>query len=171
MTEYFKIGKFVATFGLTGEVILKHHLGKKSSLKGVKAIFLEERKDSFIPWFIDSSKIRNEAEVLLKLEGINSKEQASALTQKEVWLPESDFKKLSATSSPLNLLGYSIVEGEKTLGIISEVIEQPHQLLCKIDLKGNEALIPLHEETIKKIDRKNKRIIVELPEGLLEIYQ
>jgi ribosomal 30S subunit maturation factor RimM len=30
MTEYFKIGKIVASFGLKGEVILKHNLGKKS---------------------------------------------------------------------------------------------------------------------------------------------
>ena len=36
--EYFKIGKFVASFGLKGELVLKHNLGKKSSLKGIQAI-------------------------------------------------------------------------------------------------------------------------------------
>jgi 16S rRNA processing protein RimM len=34
MTEYFKIGRFVSTFGLKGELVLKHNLGKKTSLKG-----------------------------------------------------------------------------------------------------------------------------------------
>ena len=171
MTEYFKIGKLVSTFGLKGELVLKHNLGKKTSLKGLGAIFLEERKERFIPWFVESSKIKNEEEIYLKLEGVSTREQAIRLTQKEVWLPEADFKKFSAKSSPINLLGFEIVEDEKPLGKIVEVIEQPHQLLCRIDRNGKEALIPLHEETIIKIDHKKQRVIVSLPPGLLEIYQ
>jgi len=170
MTEYFRIGKFVNTFGLKGELVLKHNLGKKTSLKGLKAIFIEERKESFIPWFIESSKIKNEEEIYLKLEGINVREQAIKLTQKEVWLPEVEFKKFSAKSSPINLLGYNIVEDEKVLGKILEVIEQPHQILCKIEFNKKEAYIPLHEETIQKIDKKKQQVIVSLPPGLLEIY-
>jgi len=170
MTEYFKIGKFVSTFGLKGELVLKHNLGKKTSLKGLKAIFVEERKESFIPWFIETAKIKNEEEIYLKLEGINIREQAIKLTQKKVWVPEEDFKKFSAKSSPINLLGYNIIEGEQVLGKILEVIEQPHQILCRIELNKKEAYIPLHEETIQKIDKKKQQVIVSLPPGLLEIY-
>jgi len=170
MTEYFKIGKFVSTFGLKGELVLKHNLGKKTSLKGLKAIFVEERKESFIPWFIETTKIKNDEEIYLKLEGINVREQAIQLAQKEVWLPEEDFKKFSAKSSPINLLGYDVIEGEQVLGKILEVIEQPHQILCRIELNKKEAYIPLHEETIRKIDKKKQQVIVSLPPGLLEIY-
>ncbi|MFN2437881.1 MAG: ribosome maturation factor RimM [Chitinophagaceae bacterium] len=170
MTEYFKIGKIVASFGLKGEVILKHNLGKKTSLKGLQAIFIEESQESFLPWFIENVKIKNEKEVYLKIQGIDVREQAIPLTQKEVWVPENDFKKFSTTSSPINLLGYQIVEDEKTLGSILEVIEQPNQILCRIEMNKKEVFIPLHEGTIKKIDRKNSRVIVDLPEGLLEIY-
>ena len=170
MTEYFKIGKIVASFGLKGEVILKHNLGKKTSLKGLQTIFIEERKQGFLPWFIETTKIKNEEELYLKLEGIDVREQAISLTQKEIWIPENDFKKFSAKSSPINLLGYEVIENENILGTILEVIEQPHQLLCRIEVAEKEVLIPLHEGTIKKIDRQNNRVIVELPEGLLEIY-
>ena len=170
MTEYFKIGKIVASFGLKGEVILKHNLGKKTSLKGLQTIFIEERKQGFLPWFIETTKIKNEEELYLKLEGIDVREQAISLTQKEIWIPENDFKKFSAKSSPINLLGYEVVENENILGTILEIIEQPHQLLCRIEVAEKEVLIPLHEGTIKKIDRRNNRVIVELPEGLLEIY-
>jgi 16S rRNA processing protein RimM len=170
MNEYFKIGKLVSTFGLKGELVLKHHLGKKTSLKGLKAIFVEERKESFIPWFIENTKIKSEEEIYLKLEGVNIREQAIKLTQKEVWLPEEEFKKFSAKSSPINLLGYDIIEGEQVLGKIVEVIEQPHQILCRIELNKKEAYIPLHEETILKIDKKKQQVIVSLPPGLLEIY-
>lgn len=170
MTEYFKIGKFVSTFGLQGELVLKHNLGKKTSLKGLHAIFIEEKKESFIPWFVESTRIKNEEEVFIKLEGIATKEQANKLAQKQVWLPEPDFKKFSSKSSPINLLGFEVVENEKVLGKIEEVIEQPHQLLCRIDMNGKEAYIPLHEQTMVKIDKKKSQVIVELPEGLLEIY-
>ncbi len=170
MTEYFKIGKLVAAFGLAGELILKHNLGKKTLLKGLKAIFIEERKESFIPWFVESTRIKNEEEIYISLEGVGTREAALKLTQKEVWLPDEDFKKFAASSSPINLLGYEVVEDNNALGKILEVIEQPHQLLCRIDVKGKEALIPLHEETIVKIDKKKRQVIVELPPGLLEIY-
>jgi 16S rRNA processing protein RimM len=170
MTEYFKIGKIVAVHGLLGELVLKHTLGKKTSLKGLQAIFIEERKDSFIPWFIETTKIKNEEEVILKLDSINTREAAKKLTQKEVWLPEIDFKKFAAKTAPSGMLGYMVINGKEPLGEILEIIEQPHQLLCRLDIKGKEVLIPLHEETLLKADHKKKQVIVELPDGLLEIY-
>jgi 16S rRNA processing protein RimM len=63
-----------------------------------------------------------------------------------------------------------MVEGERVLGKILEVIEQPHQILCRIEINQKEAYIPLHQETIKKIDRTAQKVIVSLPPGLLEIY-
>ncbi|HZH67173.1 MAG TPA: ribosome maturation factor RimM [Flavisolibacter sp.] len=171
MTEYFKTGKLVATFGVGGELLLKHNLGKKTSLKGVQAIFIEEKKQSFIPWFVESTRVKTDDEIFIKLEGISNREQALKLTQKEIWLPEQDFKKFSAKSSPINLLGYTVIEEQEVLGKIIEVIEQPHQILCRIDYNGKEAYIPLHEETIVKIDAGNLQVIVSLPPGLLEIYQ
>ena len=170
MTEYFKIGKLVSTYGLQGELILKHSLGKKTSLKGLTALFIEEKKESFIPWFIESTKIKSEEEIYIKIEGINNKEQANKLAQKEIWLPEADMKKFSAKSSPITLLGYEVIEEGESLGKILEVIEQPHQLLCRIEINKKEALIPLHEETILKIDHKKMQVTVSLPPGLLEIY-
>jgi len=170
MTEYFKIGKLVAVHGLKGELLLKHELGKKTSLKGLQAIFIEEKKNSFLPWFIETTKIKSEQEIYLKLEGIHTREAAMKLTQKEIWLPEADFKKFAAKTAPASLLGYSIINNNEPLGEILELIEQPHQLLCRLDIKGKEVLIPLHEESLKKVNHKKKEVLVELPDGLLEIY-
>jgi 16S rRNA processing protein RimM len=170
MTHYFKLGKFVAVHGLKGELLLKHELRKKSSLKGLKTIFIEQTKNSFLPWFIASTKIKNDEEVYVKLEGIDTREAAAGLARKEVWLTKEDFKKYAAKSSPANLLGYTIINEQKSLGEIIEVIEQPHQMLCRIEINQREAFIPLNEQTLKKIDHKNKEVIVNLPEGLLDIY-
>ena len=170
MVEYFKIGKFVAAHGVKGELVLKHKLGKKTSLKGLQTIFIEEKKDSFLPWFVESTKIKNENEVLVRLEGVITREAAIKLTQKEIWFTEADLKKFSARSSPINLLGYLIVNYEKPVGQILEVIEQPHQLLCRIEIKGKEVLIPINESFLQNINHAKKQVHVELPEGLIEIY-
>ena len=175
MAEYFKIGKFVAVHGLKGELLLIHELGKKTSLKGLQAIFIEEKKNSFLPWFIETTKIKSEKEIYLKLEGINTREAAIKLTQKEIWLQEADpiaigFKKFAAKTAPAGLLGYTIINNNESLGEILELIEQPHQLLCRLEIKGKEVLIPLHEESLKKVNHKKREVLVELPDGLLEIY-
>jgi len=168
--EYFKIGKLVAAHGINGELLLKHELGKKTSLKGLKTIFIEDRKHSFLPWFVQATRVKNKEEVFIKLDDVATREAAIKLAQKEVWITETDLKKFAAKSSPINLLGYTIIDKEKTLGQIIEVIEQAHQMLCKIELNKKEVLIPLNGDTLKKIDHKNKEVKVNLPDGLLEIY-
>lgn len=170
MNEYVNIGKIVATFGIKGDVILTHALGKKTSLKGIEVIFIEQQKNSYLPYFIQSSKAKDNAEIYMLIEGIESKESAHRLLQKNVWLLDDDFRKVAGKSAPIVLLGYSIINEGKNLGPIEEVIEQPHQVLLRISLNGNEALIPLHEETLLKINHNKKEVHVILPNGLLEIY-
>jgi 16S rRNA processing protein RimM len=171
MNEYTSVGKIVASFGLEGELILKHSLGKKTNLKDVKVIFIEELKESYIPWFVLSSRAKSEDEIYIKLEGLNSKESAKRLIQKKAWFKTEDFRKMAGKSSPIALLGYHLINEEQDLGAIEEVIEQPHQVLLRITYNGNEALIPLHEETLDKIDHKKLQVHVTLPDGLLDVYQ
>jgi|SRR5688572_11522839 16S rRNA processing protein RimM len=170
MKNYHSIGKLVATFGVKGEVVLRHHLGKKTSLKDLETIFIEEKKDELLPYFIQSTRIKNDEELFLKFEGIDTKEAAHRLMQKQLWLIQEDFDKYASKSAPIALLGFHIINEGKDLGEILEVIEQPHQVLCRIDWQGKEALIPIHEGSLQKLDKKKKQVFVELPEGLLDIY-
>jgi 16S rRNA processing protein RimM len=172
MAEYFKIGKLAASFGLKGEVVLQHSFGKKTSLKGLDAIFIEDKKDSFLPYFIESTSVKNDTEIFIKLDGVDTKEVARKLTPKEVWISEENFKKFAASSSPIAMLGFNMITDEdEDLGPILEVIEQPHQILCAILIDGKEALIPIHQESLDKIDQKNRKVYVILPDGLLDMYR
>lgn len=171
MSEYTSIGKIVATFGVSGELILQHALGKKTDLKKIPVIFIEELKGSYLPWFVESSKAKSADEMYVKLEGLATKEAARRLTQKKVWLKTGDFRMLAGKSSPIAMIGYTLLNEDEVLGPIEEVIEQPHQVLLRITLNGNEALIPLHEETLDKIDHAKQQVHVTLPDGLLDIYR
>lgn len=170
MKNYCSIGKLVATFGVKGELVLQHHLGKKTTLKGLEAVFIEVKKDELLPYFLEGARTKTEGELFVQLAGISTKESAARLLQRQVWLTEEDFHKYAGKSAPISLLGYHIIHHNEDLGEILEVIEQPHQLLCRIDLKGKEALIPVHDDTLVKLDKKKKQVVVELPEGLLDLY-
>jgi 16S rRNA processing protein RimM len=169
--SYRNIGKLVAVFGLQGEMVLLHRLGKKTSLKGLKMLFLEDKKDEMLPWFIEYTRIKGADDLYIKLEGIDTKEAARTVVQKEVWLAEGDFEQFAGRSAPISLVGFRLMDGGVDLGEILEVIEQPHQVLAKIDLGGKEALIPMHAGTLKKVDQQARLVFVELPDGLLDVYR
>ncbi len=124
----------------------------------------------WLPYFPLEVRIKNEEEVYLRLDGIMSKEKAGLLLKKGVWLEESLVRKLAAKNAPLSLLGYMVVDEGKELAPVLEVIEQPLQILLRLEMQGKEVLIPLHGSTLIEIDHKNKQVIVNLPEGLLDVY-
>jgi len=169
--NYRNIGRLVAVHGLQGELVLLHRLGRKTSLKGLKTLFLEERKDEMLPWFIQSTRVKGDEEIFVKLEGLDTKEAARRVMQKEVWLTEKDFEHFAGKSAPISMVGFRLLDAGRDLGEILEVIEQPHQVLCRIDLAGKEALIPLNEQTLKKVDPRKREVQVELPDGLLDVYR
>jgi 16S rRNA processing protein RimM len=171
MKNYIAIGKLAAVFGVNGEMVLRHNLGKKTGFKGLEVIFIEEFTDSFLPYFIEAAKIKSETEVLVKIEGLNNREEALNLLQKQVWLLEEDFKKYAAKDAPISLLGFHVINQKEDIGEVAEVIEQPMQVLLKLFYKEKEVLIPLNEQTLDKVDKRNRRVHVNLPDGLLEIYQ
>ena len=46
-----------------------------------------------------------------------------------------------------------------------------HQPLFVIDANGSEILIPVHDDFIKELDRKEQKIHLDLPDGLLDIFK
>lgn len=169
MTNYISIGKLVATHGVKGTLILKHHLGKKTVLKGLKTMFIEELPGSFLPYFPTDIKAKSDTEILLEIDGVQTKEKAATLMNKQIWLTEEDFAKHADTSAPISLLGYWVIDGKRNLGEVLEVIEQPHQVMCRISFEGNdEILIPINENSLVKVDKRGKKLYLDLPDGLIE---
>ncbi len=170
MENYVNIGSLVATFGVKGEMVLKHHLGQSADLSDVQALFIETALGKFMPYFIVSAKEKTNEEILIGLEGIESPEKAKSLLRKKVWLKAEDVKKTASSSSPISLLGFNIYDKKKLLGKVLEVIEQPLQILLRIEIDNKEVLVPINESTLAGIDHKKEKIDVDLPDGLLDIY-
>lgn len=170
-SSYIHIGKIVAPFGVNGQLILQHVLGKKTQLPNISVLFIEEVKGSYLPYFVEKAQAKSNEECIIQLESIITREAAQRLCTRPVWLLEADFRKLAGKTAPISLLGYMVVQGNEKLGEVMEVIEQPHQVLLTINWQGKEAYIPLHAETLQAVDHAKREVTVVLPEGLLDIYR
>ena len=169
--SYIHIGKIVAPFGVSGQLILQHVLGKKTQFPNIAVVFIEEVKGSYLPYFLEKAQAKSRDESILQLETIITREAAQRLCTRPVWLLEADFRKLAGKTAPISLLGYSVIQEGENLGEVKEVIEQPHQVLLTILWQGKEAYIPLHAETLQSVDHTRREVKVVLPDGLLDIYR
>jgi 16S rRNA processing protein RimM len=168
--SYRNIGKIVSVFGLKGELIVQHHLGNKIAVTKIKVIFLEQKKEELLPYFVEAARKKGDDDLYLKLEGIDSKEAASKFIRREIWMKEEEVEKHIRKNNPIGWVGYRAVDQGKDLGPILEVIEQPHQILCRLEIDGKEVLIPINEQTLEKIEHKTRTLLLNLPDGLLEVY-
>jgi 16S rRNA processing protein RimM len=168
--NYRNIGKIVSAFGLKGDLIVLHHLGKKIAVSKIKVIFLEQKKDELLPYFVENIRKKAEDELYLKLEGIDSKEVATKFLRRDVWMKEEEIQTHTQKNNPIGWVGYHVLDQGRDLGPILEVIEQPHQVLCRIEIDTKEVLIPINEQTLVKVEHKNKSVLLTLPDGLLEVY-
>ena len=70
-----------------------------------------------------------------------------------------------------NFIGYKVIDSEKgDVGIVQAVVTMTAQPIFQIKFGKKEVLIPAVDHIIQKIDRENKTIYVESPEGLINIY-
>jgi 16S rRNA processing protein RimM len=168
--SYRNIGKIVSVFGLKGEMIVQHHLGNKIAVAKIKVIFLEHKKDELLPYFVEAAKKKGEDDLYMKLEGIDSKEAASKFMRREVWMKEEEVQIHTRKNNPIGWVGYHAVDKGHDLGPILEIIEQPHQVLGRLEIENKEVLIPINEHTLEKTDHKTRTLLLNLPDGLLEVY-
>lgn len=171
MPEYFNIGKIVATFGLQGEMVLLQKTAREDLFKKGNVLFVEETSGSFIPYFIESARNKNQEETFIRLEDVHSKEAAHKFLHKRVYLDEENFRRIISPDSVLYYLGFTILDQTAgRIGEVEEVLEMPSQLLLKVFRHNKELLIPLHGETLVSVDKEKKIIRVKLPDGLIKVY-
>ena len=89
-----------------------------------------------------------------------------------MYLPLSSLPELSGNKFYFHeVIGFTVMDlnfGE--IGIVKQILEYPNQAVLQVLYKEKEVLIPASNDVIKSVDRKNKEIQVEAPDGLIDIY-
>jgi len=70
------------------------------------------------------------------------------------------------------IIGFNVNDkNHGNIGVVESVLEFPGQNIIQIrDSNKNEILVPMRNEFILKIDRENKCLEVNTPEGLIDVY-
>ena len=105
---------------------------------------------------------------IARFEEIANREQAEALTGKEIFIDRDRLPKLeSGEYYHFQLIGLLVVTKEgRRLGILRAVLETGGNDVYVVEDDGKELLVPAIEDVIAKVDLQSGKIVVDLPEGL-----
>ena len=191
--EKIKIGKIVNAVGLKGEVKVYSYAGENDRFEKLDRIIAGssqsgsgqsgggqeggakraacKKPQSDMEFEIEKVRYQKNM-VILKLRGVDDRNQAEALKDMDVFITEDDLEELpDDTFYVRDLIGCQVVDVNdgKKLGVVSDLIQNSAQDIYQIDLaEGGQALIPAVEQFIKNVDIENKTITVSLKPGLID---
>jgi 16S rRNA processing protein RimM len=163
------IGKIARINGYEGFATVRLEKEFIGNIPEMRSVFIEVEGRP-VPFSISSNEYTGGDSLRLKFEGYDTYEKISEFCGCRVFLA-SPVKKVYARSSAPSLAGFTVVTPDmKTAGTVGEVIRNPAQDLLKMISPGKkEILVPFHEDLILKIDKKNKKIVIDIPDGLMEL--
>jgi 16S rRNA processing protein RimM len=165
------LGNIAKLHGFKGEVSIYLDVTNPFEYKELESVFVDIN-EQLTPFFIESITIQQKKFARVKFEGINTEEAAKEILKKELFLPLSILPKLSGTSfydhEVVDFTAIDEVHGN--IGIVRSIIDNSVNPLIQIDQNGTEILIPLLKNTVTKVDRTNRQLHFNSPEGLVELY-
>jgi len=169
--DCFYLGKIVKKYSFKGELLAKLDTDEPDLYDNLDAIFIDLR-GNLVPFFVASSQLHKSNLLRLKFEDVNTEADADALMKTELYLPMDLLPKLDGDKFYFHeVIGFAIKDqnfGE--VGILKGINDSTAQSLFEIDRDGIEILVPMNDEFIVKVDRKNKTILLNTPEGLIDLY-
>jgi 16S rRNA processing protein RimM len=168
-----KIGYVQKPHGIHGELVIRFQEEYYETLEESPPIFLEI-DNLLVPYFIseDGLRFKSGESVIVQLDWIDSDKKAKDLCGLAVYVDQIDVVELEDEMSPHALVGFQLFD--ETLGLIGEindVHDYAGNLLLSVDYQGKEALVPLNEDFIVRLDEDLREIELQIPEGLFDLEE
>ncbi len=169
-----EIGYISKAHGIKGEVRAVLDVYDLSEYLKVKQLYLAKKGQPLQSYPVSRLRVHLPAkgEVILKMEGVNDRNEAEALKGNTIFFPEADLPALpEGHFYYFEVIGYQVVDVEEgPLGTIKDFADGNAQDILVMDYEGQEVLIPIAEEFVGAADHDNRTVEVNLPEGLLDLY-
>ena len=165
--EIFPAGQILKPHGLKGELNFRFDTDVFDTKDA--GFFVLEIEGIFVPFFIEEYRFRSSETALLKLEGIDSVEQAKELCNTLVYLPNSFIDAENEKDTIRYFISFDIED--VNLGHIGKIIsvdDTTENVLFVVARNNDEILIPATDAFISNIDEEKRIILMNLPEGLIE---
>jgi len=166
--EYIEIGQIVNTNGLKGVVKVNPFTDDISKFEDLKYVYIQLKNE------LKKVKIEqvryNKNQVLLKLEGIDSIEEAEKYRNFYLKTEKESQEDLGEdTYYIVDLIGLDVYSDKNEyLGKIEDVFPTgSNDVYVVKDNLGKQILIPAIADVVKEVDLKNKKMIINLIPGLV----
>ncbi len=163
------VGKVRAPHGLKGHIKVEALSGSPGFLNGLDYVFIGESSEKVTRRRIEGLKGVVGSNAIIKLEGIDSPEEADSQRASFLFLEEDGLPELpDDTFYSYRLEGMEVISTEgKHLGRVVRVESYPaNDCLAVLGMDGREFLVPAVKDIVKSVDVQNKRITVEDRAGL-----
>ena len=169
--DCFYLGKIVRKHSFKGEVVIKLDTDEPELYKNMESVYVE-LGNNLVPFFIDKSSLHKGNQLRVQFEDVYSEEEADSILKSDVYLPLTILPKLEGDKFYYHeVIGFSVFDSNfGEVGTIIHINDKAAQPLFEIDREGKTIFIPMIDDFIKKVDRKNNQIQVETPAGLIELY-
>lgn len=167
----FYVGTIVSKFSFKGEVLVKLDSDDPQMYENMESVFVEIGKD-LIPFFIEKCSLHKSDLLRIKFEDVTTEADADALLKHDLYLPLDFLPKLSGNKFYFHeVIGFSVEDiNYGNIGTIVGINDSTSQALFEIENSGKQILIPMNDEFLVEVNRKNKKIVVKTPEGLISLY-
>ena len=166
--EYIEIGQIVNTNGLKGVVKVNPFTDDISKFEDLKYVYIQLKSE------LKKVKIEqvryNKNQVLIKLEGIDSIEEAEKYRNFYLKTEKESQEDLGEdTYYIVDLIGLDVyTDKNEYLGKIEDVFPTgSNDVYVVKDNLGKQILIPAIADVVKEVDLKNKKMIINLIPGLI----
>lgn len=156
MEQFIIVGQIINTHGVKGELKIFPMTDDLKRFKKLKKIYIDG-EEKIVSW----CKLQADR-VILKLEGIETMDDAQKLKTKHVYVSREDAVKLpEGRYFVADIMGCTVVDTEGTeLGKVDEVIFTGSNEVYWIK-KPKELLIPVIEDVVVDIDVENEKITIK----------
>lgn len=167
----FNLGKITRLFGTKGELTLLLDVDDPNDYAKLD-FFYVDIDDDLVPFFVEKLTFRNNNTVIVKLLDHDDPQETEKLINHLAYLPLDKLPQLRDDQFYFHeIIGYRVVDDTVgDIGFVKDILELPMQELLQIDKDGKEVLIPIADELIEKVDRKNKVLYISAPIGLIDLY-
>ncbi|WP_124978738.1 ribosome maturation factor RimM [Nonlabens xiamenensis] len=167
----FYVGTIVNKFSFKGEVLVKLDTDEPELFLEMESVFIDLGK-KLIPFFIEKSQLHKSMLLRLKIEDIDDEAAADAIMKKELYLPLSFLPELEGNKFYFHeVIGFTMIDDQYgDIGSVTAINDSTTQALFEVEKDGKQILIPLNDHFIKKVDRNNKTIEINTPDGLIDLY-
>lgn len=169
--QCYLLGYIVKSHGTKGQLMFYLDVDYPEDYEDLESVFVEI-KGELVPYFVESFNLQKQSRAIVQLEEVDTMEKAQSLVGSPLHLPLDALEELENDQFYYHeIKGFEVIdESRGRLGVVKEVYSVSTQNLLVLDHNGIEVLIPIVEDIVLKADREKNQVLVNLPDGLLEVY-